>query len=85
MNHRTPSLLEASFSYRTECLILVTPSQSLAKQGKTGGAGAWDNFTYWSFTCQFFKQKLWTLDREGLEPFNEAGRKFVQYSTYLNA
>jgi flavin-dependent dehydrogenase len=45
----------------------------------------WDNFTYWSFTCQFFKQKLWTLDREGLEPFNEAGRKFVQYSTYLNA
>ncbi len=45
----------------------------------------WDNFTYWSYTCQYFQQNLWTLDRDKVEPFDDAGREFVQYGGYINA
>jgi len=45
----------------------------------------WDNFTYWSYTCQYFQQSVWTLEPERHEPFDEAGRRFARYSTAVHA
>ncbi|MFT7677406.1 MAG: flavin-dependent dehydrogenase [Planctomycetota bacterium] len=36
----------------------------------------WDNFAYWSYTCQFFKQNLCKLDSAGFAPFGEVGMRF---------
>ena len=45
----------------------------------------WDNFTYWSFTCQYFQQSVWTLEPGRHEGFDEAGRRFARYSTGVHA
>jgi hypothetical protein len=37
----------------------------------------WDNFSYWSFTCQFSRQELWALSSEAYEPFGALGRRFL--------
>ena len=45
----------------------------------------WDNFTYWSYTCQYFQRQVWTLGPEHHEPFDDAGRRFVRYATGVHA
>jgi len=45
----------------------------------------WDNFTYWSYTCQYFQQSVWTWARSEHEPFDECGRRFVECTTWVNA
>ena len=37
----------------------------------------WDNFSYWSFTCQFFQQDLCRLSIEEYAPFSPIGQRFL--------
>ncbi len=37
----------------------------------------WDNFSYWSFTCQFFQQDLCRLSVEEYAPFGVLGQRFL--------
>ncbi|MHC5209629.1 MAG: NAD(P)/FAD-dependent oxidoreductase [Planctomycetota bacterium] len=45
----------------------------------------WDNFTYWSYTGQYYKQQVWKWLPEEHRPFDDIGRQFVEYSTCMNA
>jgi len=45
----------------------------------------WDNFTYWSYTCQYFQQSVWRWDPAQQVPFDAAGRHFVDLSTHVFA
>ncbi|MBX2813408.1 MAG: tryptophan 7-halogenase [Myxococcales bacterium] len=40
----------------------------------------WDNHVYWSFPCQFYKQKIYQLSGEKLAPFSAMGARFVELS-----
>ncbi|HEX5050598.1 MAG TPA: tryptophan 7-halogenase [Planctomycetota bacterium] len=37
----------------------------------------WDNFAYWSFTCQYFQQALCRLTGDAHERFSEIGQRFL--------
>jgi flavin-dependent dehydrogenase len=38
----------------------------------------WNNFAYWSFTCQYYRQDLCRLDAEGQEQVAVYGRRFLE-------
>lgn len=45
----------------------------------------WDNFWYWSFSCQFFIQKIYEQSGENLEKFSAVGQRFLYLSQHLQA
>ena len=45
----------------------------------------WDNFAYWSYTCQYFQQSIWKRPAGESDAFDEAGRRFVRYSAGVHA
>lgn len=40
----------------------------------------WDNFVYWSFTCQSFQQKSWAFEPALRDAVDAQGRRFVEFS-----
>jgi flavin-dependent dehydrogenase len=45
----------------------------------------WDNFTYWSYTSQYYQQEVWKWLPDEHRPFDDIGRRFVEYATSANA
>jgi hypothetical protein len=45
----------------------------------------WDNFTYWSYTGQYYQQQVWKWPATLHRPFDDVGRRFVEYSGRVNA
>ncbi len=45
----------------------------------------WDNFTYWSYTCQYFQQNIWKMAPGQHAAFDDVGRRFVEYSSCMHA
>jgi flavin-dependent dehydrogenase len=45
----------------------------------------WDNFSYWSFLCQFFLQDLYKHSGPTHDAVMELGTRFVELSTYMQA
>lgn len=43
----------------------------------------WDNFSYWSFPCQYYQQRLYELPVAEHDQFAMAGARFVQLSNYV--
>lgn len=43
----------------------------------------WDNFAYWSYTCQYSQQGLFRLPLEDFRPFGEAGRRFLELGGHM--
>ena len=45
----------------------------------------WDNFTYWSYTSQYYQQEVWKWLPDEHRPYDDIGRRFVEYATSANA
>ena len=45
----------------------------------------WDNFSYWSFPCQYFLREIYRLEPAETAPFHEAGQRFVELSSCVQA
>ncbi|MEO6595010.1 MAG: tryptophan 7-halogenase [Planctomycetota bacterium] len=43
----------------------------------------WNNFAYWSFTCQYFQQDLCRLEGEEHMQFGELGRRFLELTGHV--
>lgn len=43
----------------------------------------WDNFSYWSYTCQFAQQRLYTLPVEQFLPMGNMGRRFLELGNHM--
>lgn len=43
----------------------------------------WDNFAYWSYSCQYFMRKIYRLTGEQAAPFIEVGQRFIELSNYM--
>lgn len=43
----------------------------------------WDNFAYWSYSCQYFLRKIYTLSGEQAAPFIGVGQRFIELSNYM--
>ncbi len=43
----------------------------------------WDNFTYWSFSCQYFQQSIFRLEPEEHAPFAAVGMRFIELSNCM--
>ncbi len=43
----------------------------------------WDNFAYWSYSCQYFMRKIYTLSGADAAPFIEVGQRFIELSNYM--
>lgn len=82
----------ASF-FNTQYRALVTGAIDLFRQAAPvyGHATAmatkiyWDNFSYWSFTCQYMKQELYKLDLEQFERYGNVGRRFLELANGMQA
>lgn len=45
----------------------------------------WDNFSYWSFPCQYFQQNMYRLRGSDHDAVAEVGMRFVELSDYVQA
>ncbi|MBK8096270.1 MAG: tryptophan 7-halogenase [Planctomycetes bacterium] len=71
LNAQFRSMLNGSLAiYRTGSLIYGHPSAMTYKV-------FWNNFAYWSFTCQYWKQDLCRLDAAGQEAVARFGMRFL--------
>lgn len=43
----------------------------------------WDNFSYWSFPCQYYLQEIYRLSGKAHQRFTTAGMRFVELSQYV--
>jgi hypothetical protein len=43
----------------------------------------WDNFAYWSYSCQYFMRRIYRLTGEAAVPFQEVGLRIVELSGYM--
>jgi len=43
----------------------------------------WDNFAYWSYPCQYFRQRMYRLSGEAHDRFKRTGARFVVLSSYI--
>ncbi|MBL9080120.1 MAG: tryptophan 7-halogenase [Planctomycetes bacterium] len=43
----------------------------------------WNNFAYWSFTCQYYQQELCRLDADGQEKVAMYGRRFLELMDHM--
>lgn len=72
MNVQYRSIQNASMRlFRTASAIYGHPSAMAYKV-------FWNNFAYWSFTCQYFQQDLCRADARGQERIANYGRRFLE-------
>lgn len=45
----------------------------------------WDNFAYWSYSCQYFLRGIYRLTGEAALPFMEIGQRIVELSGYVQS
>jgi hypothetical protein len=45
----------------------------------------WDNFAYWSYSCQYFMRKIYCLSGKDAGPFIEVGQRFIELSNYMQS
>ena len=45
----------------------------------------WDNFAYWSYSCQYFLRRIYKLTGAAAVPFQELGMRIVELSNYMQA
>jgi hypothetical protein len=45
----------------------------------------WDNFAYWSYSCQYFMRKIYRLSGSDAGPFIEVGQRFIELSNYMQS
>jgi hypothetical protein len=45
----------------------------------------WDNFAYWSYSCQYFLRGISRLTGEAALPFQEVGLRIVELSGYMQS
>jgi flavin-dependent dehydrogenase len=45
----------------------------------------WDNFAYWSYSCQYFMRKIYCLSGAEAAPFIEVGQRFIELSNYMQS
>jgi len=45
----------------------------------------WDNFAYWSYSCQYFMRKIYCLSGSEAAPFIEVGQRFIELSNYMQS
>jgi len=43
----------------------------------------WDNFAYWSYSCQYFLRGIYRLSGAAAEPYQEIGQRIVELSGYM--
>jgi hypothetical protein len=43
----------------------------------------WDNFAYWSYSCQYYMRKIYKLSGADAAPFIEVGQRFIELSNYM--
>jgi flavin-dependent dehydrogenase len=43
----------------------------------------WDNFAYWSYSCQYFMRKIWKLTGAAVGPYQDVGLRIVELSGYM--
>jgi hypothetical protein len=43
----------------------------------------WDNFCYWSFTCQYSQQALYRLSDADYQPYGDIGSRFLQLGNHV--
>lgn len=43
----------------------------------------WDNFAYWSYSCQYYLRGIWKLTGAEAFPFMELGQRIVELSGYM--
>ena len=43
----------------------------------------WDNFAYWSYSCQYFLRRIYRLTGSEALPFMELGQRIVELSGYM--
>jgi flavin-dependent dehydrogenase len=43
----------------------------------------WDNFSYWSYTCQYAQQRLYRLPMEQFLPIGQLGRRFLELGNWM--
>ncbi len=77
LNAQYRSILNGSFQlFRTAAPIYGHPSAMANKI-------FWNNFAYWSFTCQYFQQDLCRLEGEQHMQFAEVGRRFLELTGHM--
>jgi flavin-dependent dehydrogenase len=43
----------------------------------------WDNFAYWSYSCQYFMRRIYKLTGQAAVPFQDVGLRIVELSGYM--
>lgn len=43
----------------------------------------WDNFAYWSYSCQYFMRRIYKLSGAAATPFQDIGLRIVELSGYM--
>jgi hypothetical protein len=43
----------------------------------------WDNFAYWSYSCQYFMQGIYKISGEAAAPYQEIGMRIIELSGYM--
>jgi len=77
LNAQYRALLNGSFQlFRTAAPIYGHPSAMANKV-------FWNNFAYWSFTCQYFQQDLFRLEGDEHMKFAEVGRRFLELTGHV--
>ena len=77
LNTQYSTLLNGSFQlFRTAAPIYGHPSAMANKI-------FWNNFSYWSFACQYYQQDICRLDCDEHMPFAEVGRRFIELSGHV--
>jgi len=77
LNAQFRSILNASLQiFRTAAPIYGHPSAMSYKI-------FWNNFAYWSFTCQYWQQDLCRLDAEGQEQVAKYGGRFLDLMRHM--
>lgn len=62
--------------YARSAHVYGHPSAMLAKV-------YWDNFAYWSYSCQYFMRGIYRLTGDAVVPFQEVGLRIVELSGYM--
>lgn len=62
--------------YRVSAPVYGHPSAMLTKI-------YWDNFAYWSYSCQYFMQKIFRVTGEMSDDFINIGRRFIEISQHV--
>jgi len=77
LNLQYRALVSGNIDVYASCApVYGHPSAMLAKV-------YWDNFAYWSYSCQYFMRRIYRLTGEAAVPFQEVGLRIVELSGYM--